>query len=37
MNAGVRISPRRIAIVPARAAPSVPAMVMAKRVTGAAA
>src|SRR6478736_3404548 len=33
MNAGVRISPRCIAIVPVRAAPSVAAMVKAKRVT----
>ena len=33
MNAGVRISPRRIAIVPVRAAPSVADMVNSKRVT----
>ena len=33
MNAGVRISPRCMAIVPVRAAPSVAAMVKAKRVT----
>ena len=31
MKAGVRISPRRIAIVPVRAAPSVAAMVKEKR------
>src|SRR5262245_16980634 len=34
MNAGVRISPRSMAIVPLRAAPSVAAMVKLKRVTG---
>jgi hypothetical protein len=34
MKAGVRISPRCIAIAPARAAPSVADMVKAKRVTG---
>src|SRR4051794_32758039 len=33
MNAGVRISPRRIAIMPVRAAPSVAEIVKAKRVT----
>src|SRR3954467_252848 len=33
MNAGVRISPRCMAIVPVRAAPSVAAIVKAKRVT----
>ena len=33
MNAGVRISPRSIAIVPVRAVPSVAAMVNSKRVT----
>jgi hypothetical protein len=32
MNAGVAISPRCMAIVPARAAPSVAEMVKAKRV-----
>ena len=34
MNAGVRISPRRIVIAPVRAAPSVASRVKAKRVTG---
>src|SRR4051794_4640479 len=35
MNAGVRISPRCMAITPVRAAPSVAAIVKAKRVMGA--
>ena len=35
MNAGVRISPRSMAIVPVRAAPSVAEMVKAKRVIAA--
>jgi hypothetical protein len=34
MNAGVRISPRPIAMTPARAAPSVAAIVKSNRVTG---
>ena len=34
MNAGVRISPRSMAMTPVRAAPSVAAMEKAKRVTG---
>jgi hypothetical protein len=36
MKAGVRISPRCVVIVPVRAAPSVPEIEKAKRVTGAA-
>jgi hypothetical protein len=35
MKAGVRISPRSIEMVPARAAPSVAAIEKAKRLTGA--
>jgi hypothetical protein len=34
MKAGVRISPRRIAMTPTRAAPSVAEIVNEKRVTG---